>query len=96
MPLLLRRRPREVGIFATRGPRRPNPIGLSNVRLLRVDGPTVHFAGVDMVDGTPLLDLKPYVAHVDQPAGPVRSGWFDTVTFDGRITPASLLPAEED
>ena len=48
-----------------------------------------------MVDGTPLLDLKPYVARFDQPAGPVRSGWFDPLAIDERITPASLLPREE-
>jgi tRNA-Thr(GGU) m(6)t(6)A37 methyltransferase TsaA len=63
------------GIFATRAPQRPNPIGLSVVRLIRVEGPHVHIADVDVVDGTPLLDIKPYVPTFD-----VREatgiGWF--------------------
>ena len=47
------------GVFATRSPRRPNPIGLSIVRLVRVEGATLHIAEVDLVDGTPVLDIKP-------------------------------------
>jgi tRNA-Thr(GGU) m(6)t(6)A37 methyltransferase TsaA len=90
VPFLLRRRPRELGILATRGPRRPNPIGLSLVRLLAVDTTEIRFAGVDMLDGTPLIDLKPFVARFDQPSGDVRCGWFDTITFDDNITPARL------
>jgi tRNA-Thr(GGU) m(6)t(6)A37 methyltransferase TsaA len=77
VPLLLRDEPRVMGIFATRGPRRPNPIGLSLVRLLGVDGHTIEFAGVDLLDGTTVLDVKPYVSHFDVPADTVRSGWFD-------------------
>jgi tRNA (Thr-GGU) A37 N-methylase len=69
-----------------RGPRRPNPIGLSLVRLVEVDGARIVFAGVDMLDGTPLLDLKPYFRDVDQPADDVRCGWFDTVALDGPTT----------
>jgi len=92
VPFLLRRRPRQLGILATRGPRRPNPLGLSLVRLTGVDGTEIHFAGVDMVDGTALVDLKPYVSRFDQPAGAVRCGWLDTVTFDEHVTPASLGP----
>jgi len=53
------------GVFATRSPHRPNPIGMSVVKLVRVEGLTVHVTGVDMVDGTPLLDIKPYVAAAD-------------------------------
>ena len=53
------------GVFATRAPRRPNPIGVSVVRLLRVEGCTLHIADVDTVDGTPLLDVKPYVPEFD-------------------------------
>src|SRR5262249_39835150 len=90
VPFLLRRRPRELGILATRGPRRPNPIGLSLVRLVAIEGATIRFTGVDMVDGTPLLDLKPYVDRLDRPAEPVRGGWFDSVPFDGPVTPAEL------
>lgn len=53
------------GVFATRSPHRPNPIGLSVVRLERVEGLTVHVRGVDMLDGSPLLDIKPYLAYAD-------------------------------
>jgi len=53
------------GVFATRAPRRPNPIGLSVVRLLRVEGNILYIKDVDIVDGTPLLDIKPYVPHFD-------------------------------
>jgi tRNA-Thr(GGU) m(6)t(6)A37 methyltransferase TsaA len=53
------------GIFATRSPRRPNGIGISVVRLLRVEGPTLYIEEVDMVDDTPLLDIKPYVPQFD-------------------------------
>jgi tRNA-Thr(GGU) m(6)t(6)A37 methyltransferase TsaA len=77
VPLLLRDEPQTMGIFATRGPRRPNPIGLSLVRLLSVDGHTISFAGVDVLDGTIVLDVKPYVSHFDLPPGTVRCGWFD-------------------
>ena len=53
------------GLFATRAPRRPNPIGISVVRLVRIEGPVVHFLGADVLDGTPLLDIKPYVPKFD-------------------------------
>lgn len=53
------------GVFATRSPHRPNPLGLSVVRLERVDGLTLHIRNADMLDGTPVLDLKPYVAYAD-------------------------------
>jgi tRNA-Thr(GGU) m(6)t(6)A37 methyltransferase TsaA len=64
----------ERGLFATRAPSRPNPIGLSVVELLRIEGATLHIRGVDIVDGTPLLDLKPYVPAFDRP-DQVRVGW---------------------
>jgi tRNA-Thr(GGU) m(6)t(6)A37 methyltransferase TsaA len=67
-------RPR--GLFATRAPRRPNPIGLSVVRLLDIEGATLHVENIDVLDGTPLLDLKPYVPQFDQPAD-VRTGWLE-------------------
>src|ERR1700691_5017128 len=79
VPFLLRLQQRKVGIFATRGPRRINPIGLSRVRLIDVTGTTITFAGVDLLDGTPVLDLKPYVTRFDRPDGEPRCGWFDTV-----------------
>lgn len=65
-------RPR--GVFATCAPSRPNPIGLSVVRLLRRDGCVLHIADVDMLDRTPLLDIKPYIERFGV-RGPVRSGW---------------------
>jgi tRNA-Thr(GGU) m(6)t(6)A37 methyltransferase TsaA len=61
------------GIFATRGPRRPNPIGLTVVELVRRDGPRLHVRGVDMLDGTPVLDIKPYLSSI--PADRIRRGW---------------------
>jgi len=62
------------GVFATRAPARPNPIGISAVRLLRVEGCTLHVADVDILDGTPLLDIKPYAPRFDHlPAE--RTGW---------------------
>lgn len=62
------------GLFATRAPRRPNPIGLSLVRLERVQGTTLYVFDVDIVDGTPLLDIKPYVPMFRND-DEVRIGW---------------------
>ena len=57
---------RRVGVFATRSPYRPNPIGLSAVRLLRIErGPSLIVSGADLVDGTPILDIKPYITYAD-------------------------------
>jgi len=61
------------GVFATRSPRRPNPIGLTVVELLRRDGRRLHVRGVDMLDGTPILDIKPYLSNV--PPEQLRRGW---------------------
>lgn len=66
----------EHGVLATRAPCRPNPIGLSVVRFLRREGAVLHVADVDMLDDTPLLDLKPYVAQFDAHS-PSRAGWLD-------------------
>lgn len=65
------------GLFATRAPKRPNPIGLSVVELVSIDGPVVQVRGVDVLDGTPLLDIKPYAPAFDAPVSPVRSGWLE-------------------
>lgn len=62
------------GVLATRSPHRPNPIGLSVVRLDRVDGLTLHIRDVDMIDGTPVLDVKPYVPYTDS-VPDARVGW---------------------
>ena len=61
------------GVFATRSPRRPNPIGLTVVELLRRDGSSLHVRGVDMLNGTPILDIKPYLSNI--PAEKLRRGW---------------------
>jgi tRNA-Thr(GGU) m(6)t(6)A37 methyltransferase TsaA len=62
------------GVFATRAPNRPNPIGLSVVRLEGIQGPRLEISNVDVLDGTPLLDIKPYVPAFDA-ATEVRIGW---------------------
>jgi tRNA-Thr(GGU) m(6)t(6)A37 methyltransferase TsaA len=64
---------REHGVFATRSPRRPNPIGLTVVELVRREGCALHVHGVDMLDGTPILDIKPYLSSI--PMGTLRRGW---------------------
>lgn len=63
------------GLFSTRAPRRPNAIGLSVVRLLSIEDGVLVVKGVDMVDGTPLLDIKPYVPDFDNPDGAIKTGW---------------------
>ena len=69
------------GLFATRSPDRPNPIGLSAVRLVRVDGCNLHVNGIDLIDGTPILDVKPYVPYAD--AFPqAKAGWIDALPHD--------------
>jgi tRNA-Thr(GGU) m(6)t(6)A37 methyltransferase TsaA len=65
------------GVFATRSPQRPNPIGLTVVTLLRRERNTLFVRGVDMLDGTPILDIKPYLSSV--PDSDLRRGWFEAV-----------------
>ncbi len=79
------------GVFATRAPRRPNPIGLSTVRLLSIDKNVLQIEDIDIVDGTPLLDIKPYVPRFDLRED-VRCGWLrdrmerlDSTRDDGRF-----------
>lgn len=62
------------GVFATRAPRRPNPIGLSLVKVLRVEGSIVHVANLDILNGTPLIDIKPYIPEFED-ASKIRTGW---------------------
>jgi tRNA-Thr(GGU) m(6)t(6)A37 methyltransferase TsaA len=90
VPFLLRPSAREVGVFATRSPRRVNPIGLSLVEVVAVTDAGLEFRGVDVVDGTPVLDIKPYVARFDDPGRPVRSGWFDEIEMREGVRPADL------
>ena len=80
------------GVFATRAPTRPNPIGLSVVKLLTVEGRTLHVENVDMLNGTPLLDIKPYVPDFDDHRAD-RVGWLEQAKgevqnerADGRFT----------
>jgi tRNA-Thr(GGU) m(6)t(6)A37 methyltransferase TsaA len=65
------------GVFATRSPQRPNPIALTVVTLLRREGTKLFVRGVDMLDGTPILDIKPYLSSV--PDSELRRGWLDAV-----------------
>jgi tRNA (adenine37-N6)-methyltransferase len=64
------------GVLATRAPHRPNPIGLSAVRLLGIEGTVLRIRGLDMLDGTPVLDIKPYLPYADSIAD-ANSGWLD-------------------
>ncbi len=81
----------ERGLFATRAPSRPNAIGLSVVRLLRREGRVLHVADVDMLDGTPLLDIKPYVPAFD--AHPLsKAGWLDACAEDRQRADARFHP----
>jgi len=68
----------ERGLFATRAPKRPNPIGLSVVQLDKIEDGVLHIQNVDIVDGTPLLDIKPYVPEFDQQPE-IRTGWLEQV-----------------
>lgn len=63
-----------VGIFSTRSPHRPCPIGLSLVEIDRIDGKLIYFYGTDMVDGTPVLDIKPYIPFYDNPSNRMNTG----------------------
>ena len=62
------------GLFSTRAPRRPNPIGLSLVKILRVEGHLVRIENIDILDGTPLLDIKPYIPEFEETKD-IRVGW---------------------
>jgi tRNA-Thr(GGU) m(6)t(6)A37 methyltransferase TsaA len=64
------------GLFATRSPRRPNPIGISVVRLIERRGNKLKVKGIDMVDGTPLIDIKPYVPEFDEKTE-IKIGWLE-------------------
>jgi len=69
------------GLFSTRSPDRPNPIGLSAVKLIRIDGRDLHVRGIDLLDGTPILDVKPYLPYADAFPG-ASAGWIDSVPRD--------------
>ena len=93
-----------VGVFATRSPFRPNPIGLSSVQLTGVtwnpqDGPVIHIQGADLLDGTPIYDIKPYLPYVD--SHPEARGGFAEEKKDYRLEVSfpeqclELIPAEK-
>jgi tRNA-Thr(GGU) m(6)t(6)A37 methyltransferase TsaA len=69
----------EHGIFATRAPHRPNKLGMSLVRLTKIEDNVLHIKDVDILDGTPLIDIKPYIQRFDSREN-VRSGWHDIVS----------------
>jgi tRNA-Thr(GGU) m(6)t(6)A37 methyltransferase TsaA len=80
------------GVFATRAPSRPNPIGISIVHLLKIEGGTLYVQDIDVVDQTPLLDIKPYVPDFDVRAV-LKTGWLESkskkitkTSADGRFT----------
>ena len=81
------------GVFATRSPHRPNPLGLSAVRLERIDGLTLHVRDVDMLDGTPVLDLKPYVAYTDA-LPDAAAGWLADAAAPADPVPAFVIEWE--
>lgn len=71
------------GVFACRAPRRPNPIGMSLVELEKREGNILKIRGLDMLDGTPVLDIKPYVGVFDEDTD-IRIGWLEGKAHDGR------------
>lgn len=77
------------GLFSTRAPKRPNPIGLSVVKLLRIEGSVLYIENIDALDGTPLLDIKPYVPQLDK-APEVRIGW-----MENKMDLAAVATADE-
>lgn len=83
----------ERGIFATRSPSRPNPIGITVVRLIEINGRCLRIRGVDMLNNTPLLDIKPHIPAFDDPT-PVRCGWFETHLE--RIKRTGAIPIADD
>ena len=74
------------GVFATRSPRRPNPIGLTTVELRRREGIELHVRGVDMLDGTPILDIKPYLSSI--PSEKLRRGWLAEAEARQKCSPS--------
>jgi len=73
------------GVFATRSPRRPNPIGLTVVELLSRQGPALRVRGLDMLDGSPILDIKPYLSSI--PPERLRRGWLAEAEARKRMEP---------
>jgi tRNA-Thr(GGU) m(6)t(6)A37 methyltransferase TsaA len=78
------------GIFAIRSPHRPNHLGFSIVRIQRIEGNRLYFTEVDVLDGTPLLDIKPYVEYFDS-RDDVKSGWIENHFADGKIPDETII-----
>ena len=78
------------GIFAIRSPHRPNHLGFSIVKIQRIEGNRLYLTEADMLDGTPLLDIKPYIKHFDS-RDDVKSGWLDKHFADGRIPDKTII-----
>lgn len=99
VPFMLAGSDRRFGVFATRHPARPNPIGLSVVRVVEVEGSGITFRGVDACHGTPVLDIKPWEQHLDVPGyadgwaavSAIRGGWYSAagVAGSGQLLPGS-------
>jgi tRNA (adenine37-N6)-methyltransferase len=84
-----------VGLFATRSPRRPNPIALTAVPLLSVDGPVLTVRGLDMLDGTPVLDIKPYLDRGDRISRTRSPRWIRRLWRDKPWLAATQAPRED-
>ena len=78
--------PEPRGVFSTRAPTRPNHIGLSILKLLKIEGNILQVENIDILNGTPLLDIKPYVPEFDQQNGDVRTGWLQNNKYDSHTT----------
>ncbi|MBN2048638.1 MAG: tRNA (N6-threonylcarbamoyladenosine(37)-N6)-methyltransferase TrmO [Anaerolineaceae bacterium] len=81
----------EVGVFASRSPNRPNPIGLSVVRIKKIEGCVITVSGLDVFDGTPLLDIKPYIKDLDNKPD-ANLGWVDRAKADHLKLHADGIP----
>jgi tRNA (adenine37-N6)-methyltransferase len=75
------------GVFSTRAPKRPNPIGVSVVRIVGIEGGTIEIEDVDILDGTPVLDIKPFVPEIDN-REPAKIGWFSRRALEARTAKA--------
>lgn len=88
----------KVGLFSTRSPHRPNPIGLTLAKLIKVEGTKIHLQGLDLIDQTPILDIKPYIPQYDIPQNIENSvheevkipDWIDNPGLEVNFTPRSL------
>ena len=78
------------GIFAIRSPHRPNHLGFSIVKIQRIEGNRLYLTEADMLDGTPVLDIKPYIKYFDS-RDDVKSGWLDKHFADGRIPKQTII-----